>query len=158
MLPVISDQEQDRNSNVPHSAEISPKTKKGFEKSSDVDPDLVGSAFIWVRGSGSVFRMRIQIQRYNMKEKTGFFFVRNYIFQVWKKVANLKGFCIDLIFSISWLLKDGLKLIWFRIHNFFWIRIRIRSIRIHITGKSVYCLIKQILFIIEPKEIRIIYE
>ena len=51
-----------------------------------------------------------------------------------------------------------MKLIWFRIHNFFWIRIRIRSIRIHITGKSVYCLIKQILFMIEPKEIRLIYE
>ena len=32
---------------------------------SDVDPDPVGSAFIWVRGFGFLMR----IQRYNMKGK-----------------------------------------------------------------------------------------
>ena len=36
----------------------------------DVDPDPVGSGFIWVRGSGSGFRIRIRIQRYKMKGKT----------------------------------------------------------------------------------------
>ena len=34
---------------------------------SDVDPDPVGSGFIWVRGSGSGFGLRIQ--RYKITEK-----------------------------------------------------------------------------------------
>ena len=60
-------------------------------KSSDVDPDPVGSALIWVRGSGSAFRMRIRIQRtYKIRGKAEFnqqiycfFFVGNYILYVW---------------------------------------------------------------------------
>ena len=56
---------------------------------SDVDPDPVGSGFIWVRGSG----FWIQIKRYKIIDKMegkaefnqqkSFFFAGNYIFQVW---------------------------------------------------------------------------
>ena len=38
----------------------------------DVDPDPVKSAFIWVRGFGSAFRLRIRIHRYKMKGKAEF--------------------------------------------------------------------------------------
>ena len=60
--------------------------------SNDVDPDPVGSAFIWVRGSGSAFR------RYIMKGKAefnqqifGVFFRRKLYFSSLnlKKAANL---------------------------------------------------------------------
>ena len=35
----------------------------------DPDPDPVGSWFIWVCGSGSVFRIRIRIQRHKITDK-----------------------------------------------------------------------------------------
>ena len=38
----------------------------------DLDPDPVGSALIWVRVSGSEFRMQIRIQRYKMKGNAEF--------------------------------------------------------------------------------------
>ena len=36
----------------------------------DVDPNPVGSAFIWVRGSGTEFKMRIRIQWYKIRDKS----------------------------------------------------------------------------------------
>ena len=63
-----------------------------LDKSSDVDPDLVGSAFIlgpWIR-----------IQRYKMMGKAEFnqVFCRNLYFFIYetKKVAYLKGLGKDL--------------------------------------------------------------
>ena len=56
---------------------------------SDVDP--VGSAFIWVRRSGSTFRMRIRV--YKMKGKAGWH--QKSLKSVPKKVANFLGLGTD---------------------------------------------------------------
>jgi len=80
------------------------------------------TAFISVRGSRG------------MKWREFFFVIINYIFQEPKKVAYLRfRYRFDNIF-FSTLLKDGLKSIWFRMHQILWIRIPIQSMRIHITG------------------------
>ena len=54
--------------------------QNNYIDSSDVDPDPVGSAFIWVRGSGS---RGIKLRKKQSLTKKMSFFVRNSIFQVW---------------------------------------------------------------------------
>ena len=83
---------------------------------SDVDPDPVGSEFIWVRGSGSgprVIKCRVKQSSTNKV-----FFSRKWFFfkSEPKKVANIKGLGTDLKIDFFRLWKDYLK----SIRGFYW--------------------------------------
>ena len=61
----------------------------------DVDSDPVGSAFIWVPGSGSK-GMKLREKQSLTKKIWGFFWGGNYILSATKKLAYLKGLGRDL--------------------------------------------------------------
>ena len=82
-----------------------------------VDPDQVGSGFIWVRGSRGI---------------KSIFFTGNYIFQVWTLGHHRRHSPDWKVKSFFWLLKDVLKSVWwFYWPGSWWIRIHIPGYRGH---------------------------